>query len=75
MLGSSLLFAIAYVVAAARYPGNEFVDSLGLMGFPAALLISMPFTYLTKHTRTAQAVIVVACLAVLVLAAFVATLI
>lgn len=72
MLGSCLLFAIAYVVASARYPGNDVVDALGPMGFFAALLLSMPFTYLSRHSNATKAIIVVGSLAFLVGIAFLA---
>ena len=75
MLGSSLVFAIAYVLAARRYPGNELVDAFGIMAFPAALLLSMPFTYVSGHSRITQAIIVGVCLVILAAAAYVSVLI
>ena len=75
MLGSSLIFAIAYVLAARRYPGNELVDAFGIMAFPAALLLSMPFTYVSGHSRITQAIIVGVCLVILAVAAYASVLI
>ena len=75
MLGSSLVFAIAYVLAAKRYPGNELVDAFGIMAFPAALLLSMPFTYVSGHSRATQAIIVGVSLVILAVAAYVSVLI
>ena len=75
MLGSSLVFAIAYVLAAKRYPGNELVDAFGIMAFPAALLLSMPFTYVSGHSRATQAILVGVSLVILAVAAYVSVLI
>ena len=75
LLGSSLIFAIAYVLAARRYPGNELVDAFGIMAFPAALLLSMPFTYVSGHSRITQAIIVGVCLVILAVAAYASVLI
>ena len=75
MLGSSLLFAVAYVFAAYRYRGNELVDAFGVMAFPAALLISMPFTYVKGHSKITQWIIVGVSLAFLAVISYVATLI
>jgi hypothetical protein len=75
MLGSSLLFAIAYVYAAYRYQGNELVEAFGIMAFPAALLISMPFTYTKGHSRLTQAIIVGVSLAILAAISYLTTLI
>ena len=75
MLGSSLIFAIAYVFAAHRYRGNEFVDAFGIMAFPASLLLSMPFTYVKGHSRITQWIIVGVSLVILAVAAYVSVLI
>jgi hypothetical protein len=75
MIGSSLFFAIAYVWAAHRYRGNDLVDAFGIMIFPAALLISMPFTYMKGHSRLSQAILVGGCLVILAVSAYLATLI
>jgi hypothetical protein len=75
MLGSSLIFAIAYVLAARRYPGNELVDAFGIMAFPAALLLSMPFTYVSRHSGRTQAIIVGVSLLILAALAYLSALI
>ncbi len=65
MLGSCLIFTIVDVLAARRYPDNDLVDAFGTMAFPAALLLSMPFTYISRHSRTTQAILVGGSLVVL----------
>lgn len=75
MLGSCLLFSVAYVFAAYRYRGNELVDAFGVMAFPAALLISMPFTYVKGHSRITQWIIVGVSLVILAAFSYLATLI
>jgi drug/metabolite transporter (DMT)-like permease len=75
MLGSCLLFSVAYVWAAYRYRGNDLVDAFGIMAFPAALLISMPFTYVKGHSRITQAIIVGGSLAILAAISYLTTLI
>jgi hypothetical protein len=72
ILGSSVIFALGYVLAAYLFKGNDLVDALGIMAFPAALLLSMPFTSLKGHSRTSQAAIVGGLLALLFAAAFLA---
>jgi hypothetical protein len=72
MLGLSLMFAVAYVLAAHRYRGNDLVDALGIMAFPAAMLLAMPFTNLKGHSRTSQAIIVGGLIALLAGAAYLA---
>lgn len=75
MIGSSLFFAVAYVLAAQRYRGNELVDAFGIMAFPASLLLSMPFTYMKGHSRVSQAVIVGGSLVILAVLAYLTALI
>ena len=58
MIGFSLLFAGLYTWASFAYRGNELVDTFGVMAFPAAVVATMPFTYLKGQTRTAQFVTV-----------------
>lgn len=72
MLGLTVIFAVAYVAAASYFRGNDLVDALGIMAFPAALFLSMPFTYLKGHSRISQFVIVGGCLALLAGASIVA---
>ena len=71
MIGSSIVFAVAYVLAAHRYRGNNLVDAFGIMAFPASLLLAMPFTHLKGHSRITQAIIVGTSLALLAGAAYV----
>jgi hypothetical protein len=72
MLSLTVVFALVYVLASHVYRGNELVDALGIMAFPAAMLLAMPFTYLKGHSRTSQAVIVGGCLILLIGASIVA---
>lgn len=72
MIGLSAVFAAAYIVAASMFRGSDLVDALGIMAFPAAMFLSMPFTYLKGHSRTSQVVIVGGCLLVLIGASLVA---
>jgi hypothetical protein len=73
MLGLTVLFAVAYIAAARIWRGNDLVDALGVMAFPAALLLTMPFTYLKGHSRASQVVIVGGCLVLLAVMSAVAT--
>lgn len=75
MIGSSALFAALYVLGSYLYRGNEFVEALGLMAFPAALLVTMPFTYMKDHSRSAKVLTVGGCLAILVVLSYIAALI
>lgn len=58
MIGFSLLFAGLYVWASYVYRDNEMVDAFGIMAFPAAMIATMPFTYLKGQSRTARVVTV-----------------
>jgi hypothetical protein len=62
MLVLTFLFAVAYVLASWKYRDNEYVQAWGIMAFPAALLLTMPLTYLKGHSRASQVVIVGGCL-------------
>lgn len=62
MLVLSVVFAVLYVLASWKYRDNEYVDAWGIMAFPAAMLLTMPLTYLKGHSRTSQVVIVGGCL-------------
>jgi hypothetical protein len=75
MIGFSLLFAGLYVLASYLYRGNELVDAIGAMAFPAAVVATMPFTYLKGRSRASQVTIVVSLLLVLAAISYVATLI
>ena len=73
MIGLTLLFGVMFVLAAYQYRDNELVDALGILAFPAAMILSMPFTQLKGHSRISQVVIVGSSLLLLVLAAILAT--
>lgn len=65
MIGFSLLFLGLYVLASYLYRGNELVDAIGVMAFPAAVVATMPFTYLKDHSRASQAGIMATLLLIL----------
>jgi hypothetical protein len=58
MIGFSLLFAGLYTWASYAYRGNDLVDAFGAMAFPAAVVATMPFTYLKGQSRRARVVTV-----------------
>jgi hypothetical protein len=58
MIGASLALGAAYVWAKMLIADSDFVDAYGIMAFPAAMIIAMPFSYLKDASRTAQIVIV-----------------
>lgn len=58
MLGLTVVFAATYLAASYVYRDNDLVHALGILAFPAAMLLSMPLTYLKGHSRLSQVVIV-----------------
>ena len=58
MIGFSLLFAGLFTWASYVYPDNAMVEAFGIMAFPAAMVATMPFTYLKGQSRTARVVTV-----------------
>ena len=56
MIGFSLVFAGLYIWASYVYRDNEMVEAFGIMAFPAAMIATMPFTYLKGQSRTARVV-------------------
>jgi hypothetical protein len=58
MVGLSLVFAGLYLWASFVYRDNEMVEAFGIMAFPAAMIATMPFTYLKGQSRTARVVTV-----------------
>ena len=75
MIGFSLLFAGLYIWASAVYRGNEMVDAFGAMAFPAAVVATMPFTYLKGQSKASQTVMVGGLLLVLAAIAYLAAVI
>jgi hypothetical protein len=65
MIGASLAFAGLYIWAKMNLADKEMVDAFGIMSYPAALLVAMPFYYMKDHSRTAKVTIVGGCLAIL----------
>jgi hypothetical protein len=72
MLVLTFLFAVLYVLASWKYRDNEYVDAWGVMAFPAAMLLTLPLTYLKGHSRTSQVVIIGGCLLFLFIVSIVA---
>lgn len=58
MIGSSLAFAGLYIWASAAFGDTKLVDALGAMAFPAALLVTAPFSYLKDASRRSQVVVI-----------------
>ena len=75
MIGSSLAFAGLYIWAKMNLANEEMVDAFGIMAYPAALLVAMPFYYMQDHSRTAKVVVVSGCLAILAGLSYLTTLI
>src|SRR5688572_33298465 len=46
MVAVSIVFGGLYILAAYLYRGSELVDALGIVVFPGALVVAMPFTSL-----------------------------
>lgn len=72
MLAASLVFAGLYILASWLYRDNALVDAFGIMAFPAALLLAMPYTQLKGHSRASKIVIVGGLLSFLAFCSFVA---
>ena len=75
MIGSSLAFAGLYIWAKMNLANEEMVDAFGIMAYPAALFVTMPFYYMKNHSAAAKVVIVAGCLAILAAASYLAALI
>lgn len=75
MIGFSLVFAGLYTWASYVYRDNDMVEAFGIMAFPAAVIATMPFTYLKGHSRTSQTLTVGGLLLFLAGISYVATLI
>jgi hypothetical protein len=58
LIGSALVLSAFYIWAAMALKDNDFVDAFGVMAFPAAMIIAMPFSYLKDASRSAQILIV-----------------
>ena len=75
IIGASLAFSALYALAKLQLANNDMVDAFGIMAFPAALLVSMPFTYLKGTSRATQAAIVAGCLLLLAAVSYLTALI
>ena len=65
MIGASLAFSGLYILAKLNLENEELVDAFGIMAYPAALVVTMPFYYMKDHSGAAKAVVVGGSLAVL----------
>jgi hypothetical protein len=54
MIGASLALGALYVWAKIYAGDSDFVDAFGVMAFPAAMILAMPFSYLKDASRAAQ---------------------
>jgi len=54
---------------------DELVDAFGIMVYPAALIVTMPYYYMKDATRGAKAFVVVVSLLILAAASYLAALI
>ena len=54
MIGASLALGALYIWAKMHFEGSDFVDAFGVMAFPAAMILAMPFSYLKDASRAAQ---------------------
>ena len=57
MIGASLAFAGLYIWAKMMFVNEDLVDAFGIMGFPAAMIVSMPFSYLKDASRSQIAIV------------------
>lgn len=57
-IGASLVLSAVYVGAKFYRPHSDLVDAFGVMAFPAAMILAMPFSYLKNASRAAQIVVV-----------------
>ena len=74
MIGASIVFAGLSVLAKFVYRDSELAEMIGVMAFPAALVVTMPFTYLKGHSRTTKIAAVVIQLVILAALAYLPTL-
>ena len=65
ILGGTLLLTLAWMALKRAGGRSPVIDSLGIVPFPAALLLSLPFTFYKESSSAAKASIVVVGLAFL----------
>lgn len=75
MIGLSLAFSGLYIWAKLTLPNKELVDAFGIMAYPAALVVTMPYYYMKDATRAAKAFVVVVSLLILAAASYLTALI
>ena len=75
MVGAALTFGALYILAKINLANKDLVDAFGVMAFPAAMLVAMPFSYLKGASRPAQVAIVGGSLLILAAASYLAALI
>ena len=75
MISATLTLSLVYVYFAARYRGNALVDTFGVLVYPVALTLAMPFTYLRRKSWPARLAVMAIMLSILAVSSYVATLI
>lgn len=75
MIGVTLALSAVYIYLAARYRGNNLVDTLGVLVYPAALTLTIPFTSMRDKSLSCRFAVTAVLLSILAGATFVATLI
>lgn len=75
LIGASLVFSGLYIWAKVTLPNKELVDAFGIMAYPAALMVTMPFYYMKEATRAAKVFAVLVSLVMLAAASYLAALI
>ena len=56
MIGASLALGALYIWAKIAFVDGDIVDAFGIMAFPAAMIVAMPFSYLKDASRTTKVI-------------------
>lgn len=76
LIGASLVFSGLYIWAKVTLPDQEeLVDAFGIMAYPAALIVTIPYYYMKDATRAAKVFAVLVSLLILAAASYLAALI
>jgi hypothetical protein len=75
MLGGTLALTAVYLYLAARYRGNELVDTFGVLIYPASLALAMPFSSFRNKSWRTRLGVMASVLLILALASYLAALI
>jgi hypothetical protein len=65
VLGGTAILSLAWVALHVRFRDNSYVDSFTAMPFFAAMMLSMPFTYLKGRSVASQVIFIGSFLAIL----------